>query len=381
MTILFAHPGSELYGSDRMIVETIRAAVAAGAEAHLVIPDNGPLKPLAESAGAIVEAIDVPVLRKEFMSLKGVVRLTLRTLLTMPRILKLLRAMRPEAVWVNTITQPSWMFAAWFCRIPLVVHVRESEHSASRLVQRLLIAPLALASLVVSNSKSTQDFVRQNMSHFRARKRTYKVIYNGKEWDRYFRSEAPDFRSPLRLLLVGRLSPRKGQDVVLQAMNDLHKKGIATQLTLAGEVFPGYEWYRDQLQLAAAALPAGTDCRFIGFVEDPSSVLEDADIVLVPSRTEPFGTVAAEAMAAKRPVIVSAVDGLVEVVENGVTGLTFSAGDPIDLAAKISYLHQNPSVARSLAASGWLFVNESLSAQAYARNVQEALEIVQEGGL
>jgi glycosyltransferase involved in cell wall biosynthesis len=56
------------------------------------------------------------------------------------------------------------------------------------------------------------------------------------------------------------------------------------------------------------------------------------DVLVVPSRSEPFGTVIAEAMAVGVPVVASRVDGLPEVVSDGVTGALVPVDDPRALA-------------------------------------------------
>ena len=52
--VLIANPGSDLYGSDRMVLETVRALVGAGRRVVVTVPMAGPLVPLLEEAGAEV---------------------------------------------------------------------------------------------------------------------------------------------------------------------------------------------------------------------------------------------------------------------------------------------------------------------------------------
>jgi glycosyltransferase involved in cell wall biosynthesis len=59
------------------------------------------------------------------------------------------------------------------------------------------------------------------------------------------------------------------------------------------------------------------------------------DVLVLPSYHEPFGTVLAEAMAVGTPVVASAVDGLPEVVRDGVTGRLVPPGDPDSIAAAV----------------------------------------------
>jgi glycosyltransferase involved in cell wall biosynthesis len=59
------------------------------------------------------------------------------------------------------------------------------------------------------------------------------------------------------------------------------------------------------------------------------------DVLVLPSRQEPFGTVLSEAMAVGTPVVATRVGGLPEVVEDGITGRLVNPGDPDALAAAI----------------------------------------------
>jgi glycosyltransferase involved in cell wall biosynthesis len=78
--------------------------------------------------------------------------------------------------------------------------------------------------------------------------------------------------------------------------------------------------------------------RFLGFVSPVQRAIEDAAIVVVPSLGEGFGMVALEAMERARPVIVSAVGGLPEIVADGETGLVVPPADAEALAGAIAAL-------------------------------------------
>jgi starch synthase len=64
-------------------------------------------------------------------------------------------------------------------------------------------------------------------------------------------------------------------------------------------------------------------------------MMRHVDVLVLPSRQEPFGTVLAEAMAVGTPVVATRVGGLPEVVDNGVTGALVEPGDPAALAAAV----------------------------------------------
>ncbi|GIU05777.1 MULTISPECIES: glycosyltransferase family 4 protein [unclassified Shewanella] len=111
--------------------------------------------------------------------------------------------------------------------------------------------------------------------------------------------------SPLKLLAYGRLSRQKGFDLLIKAMAKLPADRVS--LTLAGE-----GELRQPLSELAASLP---QVRLIGEVQDVPQFLDSGDVVVIPSRWEPFGLACLEAIAAGKPVILTGVDGLGEQVQ------------------------------------------------------------------
>jgi len=69
--VLIANPGSDLYGSDRMVLETVRALVGAGRRVVVTVPMAGPLVPLLEEAGAEVVECATPIVRKGLLNARG----------------------------------------------------------------------------------------------------------------------------------------------------------------------------------------------------------------------------------------------------------------------------------------------------------------------
>jgi glycosyltransferase involved in cell wall biosynthesis len=135
---------------------------------------------------------------------------------------------------------------------------------------------------------------------------------------------APSVWHTLRLGAYGRYVPQKGFDQLIAAMR-LVPPEIAT-LRLAG-------YGEDEAYLRAMA----RDLPHVSLAEPfegPAGFLADVDVVVVPSRWEPYGLVAQEARAAGRPVIASGVDGLVEQVTSGL-GMLVPPEDPPELAAAI----------------------------------------------
>nr|WP_246215024.1 glycosyltransferase family 4 protein [Modestobacter muralis] len=282
-----------------------------------------------------------------------------------------LRSLDPAVVYVNTVTVPLWLVAARLAGRPALCHVHEAEDDAPRLVGVLLNAPLLLARTVVVNSNAAAATLLRAVPALRRRT---EVVHNGVAGPPEPLPPVTAPTGPRRVVLVGRLAPRKGTDVALEAAGLLRAEGRDVVLQLCGTVFPGYEWFEEQLRERAARPDLAGAVEFAGYTSPTWPALAQADVVLVPSRAEPFGNTAVEAQLAGRPVVVSAVQGLREIVTDGETGLLVTPGDPADLARAVGSLLDDAGLARSLAAAGRESALRRFSRQRYQDAVTAVVE-------
>lgn len=178
------------------------------------------------------------------------------------------------------------------------------------------------------------------------------------------------------ILFVGRLVGEKGVQILLEAFARLLQLYPQAKLVIAGD-----GPYADSLKALTAELGIGDSTEFAGFVSEKvrNQLLARSNAAVFPSLYEPFGIVALEAMAAGVPVIVSRTGGLAEVVEDGVTGLSFNPGDVEDLLRCLVLLFQNPEMAAELSRRGQKRVNEHYTWESVARQTLELYgEIIRE---
>jgi D-inositol-3-phosphate glycosyltransferase len=138
------------------------------------------------------------------------------------------------------------------------------------------------------------------------------------------------------LLFVGRIQPLKGVDIAIDTLAKVHPvHPDASLLIVGGPSGPHGEREMTALRHQAAAAGVGSRVKMVGPL--PHGLLADlyraADLLLVPSRSESFGLVAAEAQACGIPVIASRAGGLPYVVDDGSTGILVDGWDP-DLYAE-----------------------------------------------
>lgn len=370
-SLLVAHPSPDVYGSDLQLLESVSAAVDAGWRVAVVLPAEGPLAPLLCERGARVHVIPFPVLRKSLVTVPGLARLGVEGPVALTRLTRVLHHSRPTALLVNTLTIPIWLAAAAIARVPAVCHVHEAEESLPRAVRVAMTEPLRLARHIITNSEAARRALVDVVPALDTRIET---VHNGVPGP----PEAPrppEQRQGLaRLALVGRLSPRKGTDVALEATAILRESGRDVELDLYGSVFPGYEWYENELRARAELEDLRGHVRFHGYVHPTWPALAAADVVLVPSRVEPFGNTAAEALLARRPVVASDVQGLAEVIRPGRTGLLVPPSEPDALARAVAGLLDDPARAAQLADAGLADAGDRFSPARYRTRIRHALE-------
>ncbi len=132
------------------------------------------------------------------------------------------------------------------------------------------------------------------------------------------------------ILLPGRISRKKGQELLMNALSRMKEKKVA--LIFAGSA-QGHESYRDFLLTYAASLGLEDRVKWIHPCADLPAAYQLADVIVCPSLLpEGFGRVVAEAQAMKKPVIVSNHGAAREVIEDGVTGWATPPGDAEALA-------------------------------------------------
>jgi glycosyltransferase involved in cell wall biosynthesis len=155
-----------------------------------------------------------------------------------------------------------------------------------------------------------------------------------------------DLDLPQRYVLaIGTLEPRKGIDLLIEAMNLFD----GPPLLLAGQ--PGWGGL-DPVRMARARGLADGRVRVLGRLSDAglATALRGASVLAVPSLAEGFGLPLLEAMAAGVPVVHSDVPALVEVA--GGAGVAVPRGDAAALAAGLRAVLDSPRRAAELAASG-----------------------------
>jgi glycogen(starch) synthase len=149
------------------------------------------------------------------------------------------------------------------------------------------------------------------------------------------------------VLALGRLVPAKGFDIALRAFAQLASTFPEVRFTIAGDGAS-----RDDLQSLARSLDIRVS--FPGWIEpdDVPRLLNDASVVVMPSRREGLPIVAVQAALMARPIVATAAGGLREIVVDGENGIRVPDEDPAAVAHAVARLLNDPHQSTAMGARG-----------------------------
>jgi glycosyltransferase involved in cell wall biosynthesis len=143
------------------------------------------------------------------------------------------------------------------------------------------------------------------------------------------RANRADSTGPV-VAFAGRLEPERRLDTLVTAASIVRRTLPECRFLIAGAGSA-----ENKLRALADAVGVGDCIEWLGWVHDSYSVLERANIYVNTWADEAFGMAMAEAMAMELPVIGPAAGANIDLIDHGVTGMTFRREDPAALAAAI----------------------------------------------
>ena len=197
------------------------------------------------------------------------------------------------------------------------------------------------ADCVVALSKGLANIARETVDM------DFKVIYNGVDTDVFYPiKKTGKIGKVIRLVSVSRIVERKGLQYLVEALSDIRAGGdFDFELTIAG-----VGEYLEELKSIAHEFGLDEKIKFVGYVNNKSLVrlYNLSDIFVLPSLTESFGIVFAEAMACGLPVIGTTVGGIPEVVVDGKNGILVPPRDVDSLRAAILKLAKDKGLRKKM---------------------------------
>jgi len=333
LNILFITHYSALYGANRSLLLLLQGLKKKNISPFVLIPKDGLIV-------KELERLDIPYFKFRFWSWMGVnsnfffiksVSRFLLNILGLPILLSKIRKFKPSIIYTNSSTIPVGIYLSLLLKLPHIWHIRELgkldynlEYDFGKKYFEYFMRKSA-AIICIS------EFVRENL--FKDKWNNVSVINNAvfseDEFNNLNSIEAFDKKDTFTFLIMSVIHPSKGIQDAIEALGKIHKTSHNVKLIICGgNEDKEYRKYLDELVLNLDLF----DCvSFMGFVEKPAEMYNNSNAVLVCSRNEAWGRVAAEAMIFEKPVIGYKSGGTQEIIANKVNGLLYSnVGELVD---------------------------------------------------
>ncbi len=252
--------------------------------------------------------------------------------------------------------------------IPFVYHVHSpvSRDSTRWLVNRFnqWVEAWALrrATKIVTVSDSLKDY----MLGLGFDKAKVVAIPNGVPVN-----DTPKAKASRKSVTIGTVAlfrPRKGTEVLIEALSNLRRSGVDANVLAIGPFETNS--YENELKALADRLGVSEHITWAGFCDQVESYFAEMDLFVLPSLFgEGLPMVVLEAMANGTPIIASDVEGIPQAIRNGVDGLIVKAGAPIELADQIALLVHDRELREQLGESALDRQRESFSDVSMARKL------------
>ncbi len=366
MKILYIDQTGQLGGGELAILPWL---CAHPKDAQVLLLEDGPFRSLIEQCG-------IPVHIKSLDALKNIRRESRMAAIvaSLPAFLSLrsqIRKLANEFDLLYANSQKAFLLAALSKRRgqPIIWHLRDiltAEHFSPILRKVAVFVGNRYASVIITNSRATADsFIAAGGKGTKVR-----IVHDGigaEPFDNVqphtvnaLREELGTGSSPT-VGVFGRLSPWKGQSVLLEALSDL--PGV--HAVLVGDALFGEAQIVQTLKERANQPDINGRVHFLGFRRDIPALMKTMDIIVHTSTSpEPFGMVIVEGMLAQKPVIATRAGGAVEIIRDGETGLLVAPSSVLELKKAIKGLLADPDTVRRLELAGYRSAKNEFSLEA-----------------
>jgi glycosyltransferase involved in cell wall biosynthesis len=274
-------------------------------------------------------------------------------LLTLLALVRLIRRERFSVVHTHS-TKAGFLgrVAAGICRTPVVVHTIHGFPSHDFMSRRRRWAYLMLERLV---RPLTDEFLavapevaREAVEKRLAPPGRIRVVPSAVELDKIPDRPDPSLRAELGFAGDAPLVGTVGRLDFQKAPLDFVRMAAAVSAAHRGTRFVWVGEGRLLAQAQAEARRLGVEVTFSGFRPDAARVAACFDVYVVSSLYEGLGRALTEALASGRPVVATAVNGVVDMVEHGSTGLLAPSAEPEALAKAVAWALEHPEEARRM---------------------------------
>lgn len=363
--VLFLHSSSELYGSDRSLLNIVKNINKEKYSVFVILPCLGPLvDEIKKIKDVKVKIFDVAVLRRKNVSIKGGIEYTKDFMTSIRYLKKFIKKYNIDIVDTNTAVVFPSAIAAKHCKIKSIWHIREIiKNNLENKVISLVMN--RYADLVVANSNATGKALNVNQGKVR-------IVYNAVEEKRNA-TIVP--HEQLTVGMAARINRWKGQKLLVDAAEIVHKAMPNIIFKIAGDVYTGEDHLKEELIQYIADKHLENIIVLLGQINDMDGFYRNIDLFVLPStQPEPFGLVVIEAMEYGLPVIATNHGGPVEIITEGVDGYLVDYQNAEQMAERIIELMSNEKKRKEMGIKGQEKKRNQFSVPAMVQGIENVFE-------
>jgi L-malate glycosyltransferase len=358
MKVCYYNHTGKVSGAEKVLF-TLIANVGAGFETSLIAPDTAAMRAFCLNYG--IRHLPVEELRARFtVNPFRLVRYIVSAIRGILQVKRLVKEVDPDVLHANSTRAGMVAYLATLGgKTPVVWHVHDQfrKHPITSFVRALLGS--SRRNLVIAVSQATAAAVRGSHRSHTVERVPISVIYNGVDAALYasrplevatFLDKEALKNATFRVAMIGQITPRKGQLQTIETFAKfVHSDAPGAQLLIVGSpVFNNDHLYLQRLRASVKLLGIESNVRFMGHRTDIPIILQSCHLLVSNSSSEPFSLVLLEACASATPILASAVDGVPELVLDGVTGKLFPYGDSEAMLNALRQLNSDREYAKHL---------------------------------
>jgi lipopolysaccharide heptosyltransferase II len=342
LKILQILPELNVGGVERGTVDLAKELVKLGHKA-VVVSNGGDLVADIEAAGVI--HYNLPVHRKSIINIIQMI----------PKLAEIIKKEEIDVVHARS-RMPAWV-AFFACRktktaFVTTCHGYYKKHPFSFVMgwaKRVIVPSNVIARHMIEDFKVAHDRIR--------------FIPRSVDLNK-FKYLSPDKRTgkTFNVGIIGRLTPIKGHLYFIKAMAKVARGHPKLKIWIVGDAHGSKDAYKEQMRVLVKRLGLEEYTDFLGTQKDVPGILAHLNcLVLATTTQEAFGRVIVEAQACGVPVVATAVGGVIDIIENGHTGLIVPPADPQAMAEAVIKIINDKPLALRLAEEAYKKVQEKYS--------------------
>lgn len=276
-----------------------------------------------------------------------------------------------DIVHINTniISGIPAIIAAKLSNKNCIVHIRQTRTP----IKRELVFLRNIKKIIFINNFASSLFPKQFNNK-------YKIIHDGISLETFTHNTCREKENKsIAVGLIGRIVEGKGHENFILAAKRIIDNGFDVSFKIIGEAKGESDEYYLRIKKLLENLNLENKIILAGWSSNIIEQYNNLDILVQPATfPEGFGLTIVEAMALKKPVIATNIGGPLDIIEDNITGFLIDPNNVEALSEKITFLIENPDIARKMGEEGRKRVEEHFDIKDTVKRIEEVYEEVLE---